>query len=105
MVSRASTELINSGIQFTSNAPSYYYTKLADLKIEMLSAATRDAKLRASKIAENAGSEIGRLRSARMGVLQITAKNSADYTWGGALDTTSKEKTITAVVYLDFEVH
>lgn len=103
-VSRASTELINSGIQFSSFNPSYYYTKLADLKIEMLSAATKDATLRAAKIAENAGSKIGSLRSARMGVLQITAKNSADYSWGGALDTSSKDKTITAVVYLDFAV-
>lgn len=39
-LSRKSTELINSGVQFESMPSQYYYTKLADLKIEMLSLAT-----------------------------------------------------------------
>jgi len=54
-VGREITELLNRGVQFSSTPPRYYYTKLADLKIEMISKATEDAKLRAERIAKNAG--------------------------------------------------
>src|SRR5690606_35886541 len=50
-MSREITELLNKGVQFTSAPPRYYYTKLADLKIEMISKATEDARLRAENIA------------------------------------------------------
>ena len=42
-VSREVTELLNSGLQVYSPSPRYYYTKLADLKLEMISKATEDA--------------------------------------------------------------
>lgn len=61
-ISRQVTELINSGIEFYSSSPEYYYTKLAELKIEMIAEATKDANTRAKKIAENAGSDIGALK-------------------------------------------
>ncbi|MSP69544.1 MAG: SIMPL domain-containing protein, partial [Bacteroidetes bacterium] len=67
-ISRQVTELINSGIEFYSSSPEYYYTKLAELKIEMIAEATKDANTRAKKIAENAGSDIGALKNASMGV-------------------------------------
>ena len=34
----------------SSYAPSYFYTKLGELKIEMLAAAARDARVRANSI-------------------------------------------------------
>jgi hypothetical protein len=41
--SRQSSELINSGVNLLS-PPEYYYTKLAELKIQMIAEATKDAK-------------------------------------------------------------
>lgn len=103
-ISRQVSELINSGVEFYSNNPKYYYTKLTQLKIEMISEATKDANTRAKKIAENAGSEIGKLKNADMGVFQIIAQNSADeYSWGGSFNTTSKRKTATITVKLEYE--
>jgi len=103
-ISRQVSELINSGIEFYSNAPQYYYTKLAQLKIEMITEATKDANIRAKKIAENAGSDVGRLKNAVMGVFQIVAQNSAEeYSWGGSFNTTSKRKTATITVKLEYE--
>src|ERR1051326_8580362 len=63
-VSREVSELINSGIELNSELPRYYYTKLAELKIEMLASASKDARNRAEKIAENAGGSIGELKNA-----------------------------------------
>lgn len=104
-ISREVTELLNKGVEFYSNSPLYYYTKLDSLKIDLIAAATQDATLRAENIADNAGSALGKLKSASMGVFQIIAQNSnEDYSWGGAFNTTSKHKTANVTVKLEFEV-
>jgi len=104
-VSREITELLNQGVQFYSQAPRYYYTKLADLKIEMISKATEDARLRAEKIAEFSGGELSDLESAKMGIFQITGQNSGeDYSWGGTLNTSSREKTASITMKLVYKV-
>lgn len=104
-ISREITELLNKGVQFNSAPPRYYYTKLADLKIEMISKATEDARIRAEKIAENAGGTLGDLISARMGVFQITGQNSGeDYSWGGAYNTSAKNKTASITMRLEYNV-
>ena len=103
-ISREITELLNKGIQFYSQPPRYYYTKLADLKVEMISKATADARARAEKIAENSGGKLGDLISAKMGIFQITGQNSKeDYSWGGTFNTSSKEKTASITMKLDYE--
>lgn len=103
-ISRQVSELINSGVEFYSKNPQYYYTKLSELKIEMIAEATKDANIRAMKIAENAGSNIGRLKNADLGVFQIVAQNSSeDFSWGGSFNTSSKRKTATITVKLDYE--
>ena len=104
-ISRNITEIINRGIEFTSSSPQYFYTKLSDVKQEMIANATKDAKERAEKIAENAGSSLGNLKKATMGVIQITAPNSnEDYSYGGTYNTTSKDKEASITIKLEYEV-
>jgi Uncharacterized protein conserved in bacteria len=101
-ISRESTKLIQDGVQFQSMAPMYFYTKIADLKVDMLALATKDARNRAQKIAENAGAKIVSLKSAKMGVFQITPINSNDVSDYGINDTSSIEKEIMSVVNCTF---
>ena len=104
-VGREITELLNKGVQLQSSPPRYYYTKLADLKIEMISKATEDAHLRAEKIAQNSGGKLGRLKSADMGVFQITGQNSSeDYSWSGSFNTADKKKTASITMRLAYEI-
>ncbi len=104
-ISREITELLNQGVQFYSESPRYYYTKLADLKIEMISKATEDARVRAEKISEFSGGRLGTLVSADMGVFQITGQNSnEDYSWGGTFNTESREKTASITMKLVYKV-
>ncbi|MDT0688421.1 SIMPL domain-containing protein [Salegentibacter sp. F188] len=104
-VSREITELLNKGVQFNSTPPRYYYTKIADLKIEMISKATEDARVRAERIAENSGGSLGELKNANMGVFQITGQNSGeDYSWSGAYNTADKKKTASITMRLDYEI-
>lgn len=104
-ISRQSSELINSGVEFYSNAPEYYYTKLAELKIKMIAEATKDAQTRAKSIAENAGADLGNLKKSDMGVFQITGQNSSeDFSYGGSFNTSSKNKTANITVKLVYQV-
>jgi hypothetical protein len=104
-ISREITELLLQGVKFYSQPPRYYYTQLESLKIEMISKATEDARVRAEKIAENSGSDLGRLISANMGIFQITGQNSTeDYSWGGTFNISSKEKTASITMRLSYGV-
>lgn len=103
-ISRNATELLNQGVKFQSNPPQYLYTKLADIKVAMLAEATKDARKRAEMIAENAGSELGGLTYADMGVMQITPLYSNEISDYGINDTYSLEKEITAVVHCTFKI-
>jgi uncharacterized protein len=104
VLARQSTELIQQGVAFESMPPEYLYTRLADLKVEMLAEATKDARARALEMARNSRSHIGRLRSARMGVFQITPAFSTQVADYGINDTSSLLKDITAVVSMSFEI-
>lgn len=103
-ISRESTELINKGVKFNSFNPQYYYTKLQDLKIDMLADATADARARAEKIAGVNNRKVNSVRSARMGVFQITRPNSTDVSDYGINDTSTIDKEITAVVNAEFSL-
>lgn len=103
-IAREATELINQGILLESSAPRFYYTQLGDLKIEMLGEAANDAKLRAERIAASTGNKIGTVRSARMGVMQITAADSTEVSDYGINDTSTIDKDMTAVVNISFAV-
>lgn len=103
-ISRSITDIINEGVEFQSNPPQYFYTKLSNLKIDMIALATKDAKLRAEKMLETTGNAVGRLHSARVGVFQITPLYSNEISDYGINDTSSLEKEITAVVSCEFEV-
>ncbi len=104
-ISREITELIEQGIEINSSAPAYFYSRLSELKIDLLAKASADAKNRAESIAKNAGSNLGNLKNANMGVFQITGKNSnEDYSYGGAFNTSSKNKTASITLKTEYAV-
>lgn len=106
-ISRDITELIGSGVNFISEPPEYYYTKLGELKLELIDAATADAKSRIDIMANKAGGKVGKLLSATLGTFQITAQNSAtdSYTAGGTFNTWSREKTMFISVKLHYALN
>lgn len=103
-ISRISTELINQGVTFESFPPQYFFTKLADKKINMIELATKDAQARAEGMLKATGKSTGDLISASVGVFQITPLYSNEISDYGINDTSSIDKEITAVVTCSFEV-
>jgi uncharacterized protein len=105
-LSREITGLLEKGIELNSTTPSYYYSGLNALKIDLLARASEDARQRAGSIAKNSGVDLGDLKKASMGVFQITGKNSnEDFSYGGAYNTSSKEKTASITVRVDYHVN
>ncbi len=102
-VSRTVTELLEKDVAVTSGAPAYYYTKLGELKIEMLSEASKDARTRAENMLRSAGgASLSRLKDADMGVINVNPANSTSTSWEGNNDTSSLEKDIIAIVHVTY---
>lgn len=100
------TELIDSGVEIISDYPEYYYTKLDELKLQLIEEATQNAKERIDIMAQNAGCQTGELLTANLGVFQITGAYSSteDYSYGGTFNTSSKDKTASITVRLNYTV-
>ena len=103
-ISRNITNLIKDGVEIESGAPRYTYSKLSELKIDMLAEATKDATNRATQIVTNANGKLGRLVEAKMGVMQINPKGETGVSDTGNNDVTALEKEILAVVTVKFEL-
>lgn len=104
-ISRDISGLIESNVQFISEDPEYYYTKLDELKLQLIEEATQNAKDRIDLLAAGTGANIGELLNANLGVFQITAQNSnTEYSYGGYFDTSSRKKTASITVKLNYSV-
>lgn len=96
--------VVERGVNLQLDLPEYHYTKLSELKVEIQAEAAKDAMTRAEKIAKATGREIGTLRDARMGVIQITPRLSNQVSDYGINDLSSIDKEITAVVNASFVI-
>lgn len=104
-VSREVTALLDQNIPIESSAPSYHYTGLDDLKVEMLAAASADARQRADEILAAAGdAERGPLVDTHMGVININPANSSATSWEGNNDKSALHKDIITIVHVTYEV-
>ncbi len=103
-LSDESTVLMKDGIEFSSGSPSYFYTKLGDLKFEMLGQAAKDARNRAEQLVASSGSQVGALRYAEQGVFQITGPYSTDVSGYGVNDTDNIEKVVKAIVTIQYAI-
>lgn len=72
--------LIAQGLDLKNYAPTYHFTKLNDIKPEMLKEATTNARLAANEFATNAGVKVGGIRSAVQGgfVIRDIGENYGD---------------------------
>ncbi|MEQ1849426.1 MAG: SIMPL domain-containing protein [Candidatus Peribacteraceae bacterium] len=99
-----SSTLLAQGAVISTSGVEYTYSRLPELRVELLSRATEDAKKRADSIARSAGSSLGKLQSASVGVFQVAPVNSIEISDYGLYDTTTVTKQVTAIVRASFDV-
>ncbi|MCC2657329.1 MAG: uncharacterized protein K0Q76_2437 [Panacagrimonas sp.] len=88
--------LVAQGLAITNNAPAYHFTGLNDIKPEMVKEATKNARIAANEFAENAGVEVGGIKSAQQGGFLI---RDVGEEYG---DTKSIEKEVRVVTTITF---
>lgn len=96
--------LVNQDVYITNSYVDYYYSKLPEKKSELLAKATLDAKDRASGMLKATNNRVGKMRSVKMGVFQITQPESNDVSDWGINDTSTIDKKITAVANVVFGI-
>ena len=101
-ISNGVTDIAQTGVLFQTNGAQYFYSKLADLRVSLLGEAVQDAKARAKEIAKASGSNVGKLKSATSGVVQVLAPNSIDTSDYGTYDTSTVEKDVMVTVRATF---
>lgn len=105
LIQQVSTQLgtlMKQNVLFEARTPQYLFSRLDDMKIEMIGLATKNAKDRARQMAKSAGNRVGPLVTASTGVFQITPEYSTEVSDWGVNDTTTIRKKITAVVNVGF---
>lgn len=89
-------KLIAQGITIENRPPAYRFTKLNEIKPEMLREATKNARIAANEFAVNAGVSVGGIRSARQGSFYVI---DAGEEYG---DTAKLEKDVRVVTTITF---
>jgi len=103
-LAKSITALASKGVFVSQNQLAFYVSNLPDLRVSLLADAIKDAKARASEIAQAGGQSVGVLRSASSGVVQVLPPNSTDVSDYGSYDTSSIEKEVMVTAHASFAV-
>ena len=92
------------GVFVNQSRLEYFYSRVDELKRELLGDAAADARKRAEAIAGSTDVSVGKLMSANAGVFQITEPFSTEVSSSGVYDTSSRQKDIKVTVHADFQL-
>jgi hypothetical protein len=101
---RALFDLNAQGLSVSVSGPNFFVSDLDKVKLELIEKATANGRRRAELLATSSGETLGRLVSARQGIIQITKKNSSETTDWGVYDTETIDKVVKLVVTLEYEI-
>lgn len=97
-------QLTEAGVILTSNyysmQPNYLFTKLNDLKPQMIADATANARLAAEQFAKDSGSTLGNIRRANQGTFQILPRDQME----SASEQQQINKIVRVVTSIEYEL-
>lgn len=96
--------LTGSGYTVSAGGMELTYSKLAELRVSLLTEAIQDATARANAIAEESKRGVGMLRNATGGVVQVLAADGVEISDYGSYDTSSLNKEVMVTVRATFEL-
>ncbi len=77
-------------------APQYLFTKLNDVKPEMIAEATKNARNSAEQFAKDSGQKVGQIRSANQGIFEILARDPS------VVENETPKKSVRVVSTIDY---
>ncbi len=99
-------DLVAAGVVLSSGGPgyggpTYLFTRLNDLKPEMVAEATANARKAAGEFARQSGSKVGGIRRASQGVFEILPRDAAP----GVMQEGQIQKTLRVVSTVEYLLH
>jgi hypothetical protein len=107
-VSQMTSELVKAGVALAeentcNTGPTYLFTKLNEIKPDMLAEATKNARAAAQQFAADSGSEVGGIRQASQGFFSIASRDQGAETGeGGGCGPSDPQKKIRVVTTIDY---
>jgi uncharacterized protein len=98
---RQQFDLVRRGVLLEEGSGmAYTFTKLNEIKPEMVAEATRDARASAEQFAEDSGSGVGPIRQATQGYFEVTSRDGDGGGWGVADTPFKKVRVVTTVDFM-----
>ncbi len=93
-------DLLRNGVELSGSGISYTFTKLNDLKPEMIAEATRHARLSAEQFAKDSGASVGSIKTASQGYFSVGPRDGSDDEDSDGTDSPfQKVRVVTTVDY------
>ncbi|OZA93921.1 SIMPL domain-containing protein [Altererythrobacter sp. H2] len=94
-------DLVNRGVFLEEgSAMAYTFTRLNDIKPEMVAEATRDARASAEQFANDSGANVGAIKEATQGYFTIEGRDGDAGGWGVSDSPFKKVRVVTTVTFL-----
>lgn len=95
---RALNDLVRQGVLLDFTAPTYVFTKLNDVRPEMIAEATASARSGAEQFAQDSGAPLGPIKQATQGSFEILAREDVD------TESTSLDKRVRVVATVTYQL-
>lgn len=95
---RALNDLVRQGVLLDFTAPTYVFTKLNEVRPEMIAEATASARSGAEQFANDSGAPLGPIKQATQGSFEILAREDVD------TESTSLDKRVRVVATVTYQL-
>lgn len=97
-------ELLRDGVELSGSNISYSFTRLNDLKPEMIAEANRNARRSAQQFASDSGVAVGKMKTASQGYFSVGARDGEDCEDCGSSGGSSPFQKVRVVTTIDYDL-
>lgn len=97
-------DLLRDGVELSGSSISYTFTKLNQLKPQMIAEATQNARRSAEQFARDSGAEVGGIKTASQGYFSVGARDGEDCDNCGSSGGSSPFQKIRVVTTVDYDI-
>jgi hypothetical protein len=97
-------ELLRDGIELSGSNVSYTFTKLNELKPQMIAEANRNARRSAEQFARDSGVSVGKMKTASQGYFSVGARDGEDCDDCGSSGGSSPFQKVRVVTTIDYDL-
>lgn len=97
-------ELLRDGVELTGSGISYTFTRLNDLKPEMIAEANQNARRSAEQFARDSGVSVGKMKTASQGYFSVGARDGEECDDCGSSGGSSPFQKVRVVTTIDYDL-